>query len=189
MLSNMILHVGSHAVIVMANFIPNYFLFNRLKVCLLRTAGITIGRDSHILAPLRVEYSLRDDTVRGIKIGKRTYLNSEVRIACRNSEVVIGDRCMIGARVSFETSTHDILISNYETDGDATRRTYFKPIRVGDGVWIGSGAIILCGVSIGERAVVAAGAVVTKDVAPGTLVGGVPAKAIRKLEAGPETLY
>ena len=57
-----------------------------------------------------------------------------------------------------------------------------KPVKIGDDVWIGGNVTILPGITIGNNVVVAAGAVVTKDVPDNTLVGGVPAKAIRKLE-------
>ncbi|MEZ3485540.1 MAG: hypothetical protein K1W22_02795 [Lachnospiraceae bacterium] len=56
-----------------------------------------------------------------------------------------------------------------------------KPIHIGKNVWIGANATILAGVSIGENAVVAAGAVVTKDVPDGVVVGGIPAKIIKKI--------
>ena len=55
------------------------------------------------------------------------------------------------------------------------------PIVVGDGVWIGSGATLLAGVTVGAGAVVAAGAVVTRDVAPHTVVAGIPARPVREL--------
>lgn len=57
-----------------------------------------------------------------------------------------------------------------------------KPITIGDDVWIGGHSTILPGVTIGNGAIVAAGAVVTKDVEPNTVVGGVPAKVIKKIE-------
>ncbi len=56
------------------------------------------------------------------------------------------------------------------------------PIHIGNRVWIGAGAIITRGVTIGDGAVIAAGAVVTKDVEENTIVGGVPAKLIKKIE-------
>jgi len=65
----------------------------------------------------------------------------------------------------------------------ATRRQSmsYAPIHIGKNVWIGANATVLAGVTIGDGAVVAAGAVVTKDVAPNTVVGGVPAKLIKAL--------
>ena len=60
-------------------------------------------------------------------------------------------------------------------------KNHYAPIRIGTHVWIDSNATILSGVSIGEWSVVAAGAVVTKDVPPMTVVGGVPAKIIKKI--------
>ena len=61
-------------------------------------------------------------------------------------------------------------------------KNHYAPIRIGAHVWIGSNATILSGVSIGEWSVVAGGAVVTKDVPPMTVVGGVPARVIKNIE-------
>lgn len=80
------------------------------------------------------------------------------------------------SRVSFETVNHGIYFEQGKGRGNST-----APIHVGDRVWIGAGVTILPGIRIGNDAVVAAGAVVTKDVAERTLVGGVPAKLIRSL--------
>lgn len=90
---------------------------------------------------------------------------------------------MIGPRVSFETSTHNLVIKEFHHRVDETRLTFHRDIVVRDGVWIGVGAIILCGVTIGEQSIVAAGSVVTRDVEAGILVGGVPAKMIRRIVA------
>jgi maltose O-acetyltransferase len=82
----------------------------------------------------------------------------------------------LGHAVTLLTIDHEI--------GNAYKRcglSHSGPIVIGNGVWIASNAVILPGVTVGDGAVVAAGAVVTKDVAPNTLVGGVPARAIREL--------
>lgn len=89
--------------------------------------------------------------------------------------VTIGADCQIGHNVVFATLNHGLTPEDRKT-------TYPAPIVLGKNVWIGSNATILQGVTIGDNAIVAAGAVVTKDVAANTVVGGVPAKFIRNIE-------
>ncbi|PCE33401.1 sugar O-acetyltransferase [Burkholderia ubonensis] len=87
----------------------------------------------------------------------------------------IGDDVMIGPNVSIITSGHPI---------EPSRRRAFvvaKPIRIERNVWIGAGATIIGGVTVGENSVVGAGSVVTRDVPPNTLVGGNPATIIRSI--------
>jgi len=97
----------------------------------------------------------------------------------RRAVAVERDDVQVGPRVSFETATHGIV---YEPE--IGRGLDHQEIRVGNRVWIGAGATILPGVTIHEAAVVAAGAVVTKDVPAHTLVGGVPARKIRDIGPG-----
>jgi acetyltransferase-like isoleucine patch superfamily enzyme len=89
--------------------------------------------------------------------------------------LAIGDEVMIGPNVSLITSGHPVAPSE--------RRAYVtaRPIVIERNVWIGAGATVLGGVTVGENAVVAAGSVVTRDVAPNTLVGGNPARLIRSI--------
>ena len=86
--------------------------------------------------------------------------------------VTLGDGCQIGHNVVFATLNHGI------ASGDRVH-TYPAPIVLGKNVWVGSNATILQGVTVGDNAIIAAGAVVTKDVPADTIVGGVPAKVIR----------
>ncbi len=86
--------------------------------------------------------------------------------------VTIEDDVMIAPRVSILTVNHDIC------DHHILECT---SIKICKNAWIGAGATILAGVSVGENAIVAAGAVVTKDVAPNTVVGGNPAKVIKEI--------
>ena len=89
----------------------------------------------------------------------------------------IGDEVLIGPNVSLITTGHPI---------DPSQRrsvTIGKPIVIERNVWIGAGATVIGGVTIGENSVVAAASVVTKDVPPNTLVGGNPARIIRSIEA------
>jgi maltose O-acetyltransferase len=115
---------------------------------------------------------------RGVEIGRGTIVN---RACTFDGEVRIGRRCAIGLEVMFITSTHE--------PGDHSRRAgalRFDPIAVGDGCWVGSRATILPGVTIGDGAVVAAGALVRRDCEPDTLYAGVPAREVCRLDGEAE---
>lgn len=119
----------------------------------------------------------------------------------RDTQVSFGDSCYLGHRSHFGSDVlggNSVLIASsvsfvggdHETDGASINVRDNGPgrrrlIRIGDGAWIGHGAIILAGVSIGTGAVVAAGAVVTKDVPSMGIVGGNPARLIRYRSVGP----
>jgi galactoside O-acetyltransferase len=90
----------------------------------------------------------------------------------------LGKRVLIATSAILTTRGHPLALPRYGVTEDA-------PIVVEDDVWIGAGAIVLPGVSIGRAAVVAAGAVVTGDVAPFTIVGGVPARLIGEVPRSP----
>lgn len=92
------------------------------------------------------------------------------------AEIRIGNNCLIGPDVGIYTAGHLL-----EPEG-RTLDVYGMPITIGNDVWIGGHSTILPGVTIGDGAVIAAGAVVTHDVEPNTIVGGVPAKVIKKIE-------
>ena len=89
-------------------------------------------------------------------------------------KIVIGKNVCIGADVSLLTGSHDINSPHFDL--------VTKPIIISDNVWIATGVMVLPGVTIGEGAVVGAGAVVAKDVEPWTVVGGNPARFIKKRE-------
>ena len=92
------------------------------------------------------------------------------------AEIRVGDNCLIGPDVGIYTAGHRLEPEGRVLDG------YGIPIVIGNDVWIGGHSTILPGVTIGDGAVIAAGSVVTKDVAPRTLVGGIPAKLIKSIE-------
>ena len=103
----------------------------------------------------------------------RSLVGSEMCIR-DSGGVTIGDGCQIGHNVVFATLNHGLA-------PEERKSTYPAPIVLGRNVWVGSNATILQGVTIGDNAVIAAGAVVTKDVAPNTVVGGVPAQFIKNI--------
>jgi UDP-2-acetamido-3-amino-2,3-dideoxy-glucuronate N-acetyltransferase len=133
--------------------------------------GCEVGDDTRIGTFVEVQ--------KGAKIGSRCKISSHSFI-CEG--VTIEDEVFVGHNVTF---TNDLLPRATRPDGSPQTDADWKcvPTLVKRGASIGSSATIVCGVTIGERAMVGAGAVVTKDVPANTLVVGNPARVLRKLEA------
>lgn len=112
------------------------------------------------------------DYGRNTMIGKNVFINSGCCFQDQGG-IDIGDGCLVGHQVVIATINHDLKPENRAS-------MYFKPVKLGKNVWVGSHATILAGVMVGDGAVIAAGAVVTKDVPAGAVVGGVPAKIIKE---------
>lgn len=113
------------------------------------------------------------DCGKNITLGRNVFINA---CCCFQDQggITIGDRALIGHGVVLATINHGF---PPEKRGD----NYPAPIVIGKNVWIGSHAAILPGVTVGNGAIVAAGAVVTRDVPPGMIVGGVPAKVLKSV--------
>ncbi len=122
---------------------------------------------------LRVFPPFYADFGKNITVGENVFINACCHFQDHGG-VTIGDGCQIGHNVVFATLNHGLAPENRSY-------TYPAPIALGRNVWVGSNATILQGVTIGDNAVVAAGAVVTKDVAANTIVGGVPARFIKRI--------
>lgn len=114
------------------------------------------------------------DCGKNIHLGKNVFINSSCHFQDQGG-IYIGNNVLIGHCVTLATLNH---MQSPENRGSMIP----KAIHIGDNVWIGSNSVILQGVTIGEGAIVGAGSVVTKDVAPRTIVGGVPAKFIKYVE-------
>ena len=113
------------------------------------------------------------DCGKNTHIGARLFMNSGCKFQDQGG-IFIGNDCLLGHNVTLCTINHN-------PDPDHRGDMSFAPIRIEDKVWIGANVTVLQGVTIGEGAIVAAGAVVSKDVAPRTIVGGVPAKFIKNV--------
>ena len=109
-----------------------------------------------------------------IKVGENVFINACCKFQDQGG-IVIGNGVLIGHNVTLATLNHD-------ERPEYRQNIYPKPIKIGNNVWIGSNATILQGVTIGNGAIIGANAVVTKDVPENTIVAGVPAKIIRKVE-------
>ena len=112
-----------------------------------------------------------------LKIGSFASVGACCNLDCNDAEIVIGDYAVLSPRVTIVTGTHPLC-------GYPGRigPTICKPVEIKDGAWVCTGAIILPGITIGVRSVVAAGSVVTRDVPDNTMVGGIPAKVIKYLD-------
>jgi maltose O-acetyltransferase len=110
-----------------------------------------------------------------IRIGRNAFINYNcVFLDC--APIEIGDDLQMGPAVQLYTAFHPL-----DRQTRAAGLEYARPIRIGDGVWIGGGAIVLAGVTIGDGSVVGAGSVVRRDVPAGVVVAGNPARSIRTL--------
>ena len=109
-----------------------------------------------------------------INIGKNVFVNHACTFMDRGG-ITLEDKVLIGPKVNLITTNHPLQPSE-------RRATISRPIIIKKNAWIGAAASIMPGVTIGENSVVAAGAVVTRDVPPNTIVGGIPAKVIKKLD-------
>jgi acetyltransferase-like isoleucine patch superfamily enzyme len=126
---------------------------------------------------LRVAQGVRINNPAMVSVGDNCYLGDGVQFYPWNERIVIGNNVLIAAGVRMITRKHGFA----DLDRPMSDQGYTNaPIHIEDDVWIGFGAIILPGVTVGRGAIVGAGAVVTRDVTPYTIVGGVPARLIRR---------
>lgn len=143
---------------------------HRVKASILRISGIRIGKNVQIWSTAKFHSP-------HIEIGDNCFIGFNVQLfASKEGPIKIGKNCSIGTDVIITTGTHH--------PGDSKNRTgagYSKPSTIGDGCRISTRSIILEGACLGDGSQVAAGAVVIRNVESNTLVGGVPARFIKKL--------
>lgn len=128
--------------------------------------GENIGENSTVMAPIAGAAFDR------VKIGDNVFINSNSLLMARGG-ITIEDDVMIAANVQLLSNNHD------EYDRQVLT---CKPIHIKKGAWIGAGASILPGVTIGENAIVGAGAIVTKDVGDCEVAVGIPARVVKTLD-------
>ena len=142
--------------------------FEQIRERLSEITGTEIDKSTLILVPFYTNFG------RHIKIGSNVFINH----ACTFLDlggITIEDDVQIGPKVN-------LITENRPLDSSNRKSLDLQSILIKKNAWIGAGATILPGVTIGENSVVAAGAVVTKDVAANTVAGGVPAKTIRTID-------
>lgn len=138
-----------------------------------RLTGKPIDEGFRLFPPFYTDFG------KNIRFGRNVFINSGCHFQDQGG-IAIGDGTLIGHNVVLATINHNLFPEN-------AQRNHYSPIRIGKHVWIGSNATILPGVTIGDWAVVAAGAVVTRDVPPLCVVGGVPAVVLKTIPTQGET--
>ncbi len=141
--------------------------------------GLTTGRNC------RLEVNGKHSDVRLI-FGENVNIGDGVSIRCANG-INVGNNVLMGSRVLIIDNSHGHYSGEYQDSPDVPpniRKLSAKPIIIEDNVWIGEGSVIQQGVTIGKGSIIAANSVVTKDVLPNTIVGGVPAKVLKMYKEG-----
>ncbi|KIQ11805.1 hypothetical protein RU01_18410 [Rhodococcus sp. MEB064] len=133
-------------------------------------AGVTVGRGASVMGS-----GVVSEPGIGITVGEGTAIGM-YNVVWGQGGVHIGAQCLLGP--------HVVIVSEDHAAGDVTtpinRQGFVRaPIVIGDDVWLGAGVVVTSGVTIGNGAIIGAGSVVTKDVAAGDVVGGVPARVLR----------
>jgi acetyltransferase-like isoleucine patch superfamily enzyme len=161
-ISELILYANN----VFANHVPSHFV---RRVWYRRVMGFDVAPSSAIL--MGVTFDARH----GFSIGENSVVNEDARMDTRGG-IVLGRNVSISSRATILTASHD--------PESASFAGYERGVVIGDYAWIGLNAVIMPGVTIGEGAVVAAGAVVTNPVEPYAIVAGVPARPIGRRSNG-----
>ena len=150
----------------------NYHTHDEIVSIFSEITGKHVDRSFGLFPPFCTEFGLN------ITVGKNVFINAGCQFQDHGG-IVLEDGVLIG---------HNTVIATLNHDQDFRRRSSLipKPVRICRDVWIGAGCVICPGVTVGEHSIVAAGAVVTKDVPPDVVVAGVPARVIKRLPEGGE---
>lgn len=140
---------------------------NEVHAILSEIVGAEVDETTTLFPPFYTNFG------RFIQLGKHVFINHACSFLDMGG-ITLEDHVLIGPKVNLITENHPL-------DPEDRRALFAKPIVIKRNAWIGAGATILPGVTVGENAVVAAGAVVSKDVPANTVVGGIPAKFIKNI--------
>lgn len=157
---------------LITKFLPETRCFE-LKCMILRFAGAVIDKNVRLCSSVKI---IGDGC---LFIGSNTWIGPNTMISLsKPAEISIGNNVDIAPNVYIGTGSHVIDMDGHNSAGIG----YNHSVVIESGVWIGVGAIILPGINIGQKAVIASGCLVNKNVIPFSMVGGVPGKVLRKFK-------
>lgn len=164
--------VSQEALKLLAELNSAYHTPEEIRDLFSKLIGQPVDESFTLFPPFYTEFG------RNIHIGKNVFINSGCRFQDHGG-IMIGDGVFIGHNVVLATLNHDV-------DPQKRSSMHPAPIKIGENVWFGANATVVPGVTIGDGAIIAAGSVVTKDVPADVMVGGVPAKVIKKIDVAQE---
>ena len=144
---------------------------------LLKVLLAEVGENCYIEPPLHANWG------RNTHLGSNVYANFNLTLV-DDTDIYIGDSVMIGPNVTIATAGHPV-------DPELRRKVaqFNIPVRIGNNVWIGAGAVILPGVTIGDDSVIGAGSIVTKDIPAGVVAVGNPCRVLRPISGRDREFY
>lgn len=161
-----------------SRFVERLYDYNSLRPsqqkdrdALLKEMFAEIGDDCYIEPPLRANWGGKH-----VHFGKHVYANFNLTLV-DDTHIYVGDHTMIAPNVTIATAAHPLFAEEREKG-----MQYNLPVKIGKRCWIGAGAIILPGVTVGDDTVIGAGSVVTKDIPSGVVAVGNPCRVIKTLE-------
>jgi acetyltransferase-like isoleucine patch superfamily enzyme len=160
--------ISNEAMRITSELNNSYHEPKEIRTLLSKLTGKQVSESFMMFPPFYTDFG------KNITIGENVFINSGCRFQDQGG-IFIGDGTLIGHNVVLATLNHGFSPSDRST-------TYPTPIKIGNNVWISANATIIPGVTVGDNAIIAAGAVVTKDVPENAVVGGVPAKLIKYIE-------
>ena len=146
----------------------SYHTPEEIKVLMEKLTGREFSEGAYMFPPFYT------DCGKNLKIGRNVFINSCCQFQDQGG-ITIGEGTLVGPKTVIATLNH-------HQNPNKRANLIPKPVKIGKNVWIGANATILPGVTIGDGAVIAAGALVSKDVEANTVVGGVPAKLIKRIQ-------
>jgi len=160
--------ISQKALKLTAELNGSYHTPEEVRVLFSQLIDKTVDKSFGLLPPFHTDCGIN------IRVGKNVFINSGCSFQDQGG-IIIGDGVLIGHQVVLATLNHELDPNNRSSMHPA-------PIVIGNNVWIGAKATVLPGVTIGDGSVIAAGAVVNRDVPANVVVGGVPAKIIKRIE-------